>query len=204
MKGIKIMLSVLLITLAAIGLLSSAKGINNLVAGILCLFGAFIIISSLMKPTKVKDIPVRTFDMPSIKGVFPHTVGLPIAEGSICTVTAFDNRIVIEGSGNKFNLDKRRLLDVTIKTDLEIQKAYVSSAGGAIGGALLFGPLGALVGGRAKKKETKKLSNYLIFTYDKDGATQYISFDSTGNFSANKFVKDFNSINTRFVKEVEL
>lgn len=44
-----------------------------------------------------------------------------------------------------------------IKTDKEIQQQYVSSVGGAVGGAVLFGPLGAITGGRAKKKTVKEV-----------------------------------------------
>ena len=35
-------------------------------------------------------------------------------------------------------------------TNEQISKQAVSSAGGAVAGAVLFGPLGAIIGGRAK------------------------------------------------------
>jgi hypothetical protein len=131
-------------------------------------------------------------------------VGLPIAEGVLCTVSSYNDKITIEGSGNKFNLDKNKLLDVTIKTNTEIEKSYISSAGGAVGGALLFGPLGAMIGGRTKTKESKIITSYLIFTYDKNGETQYIAFNINTDFSARKFVDEFQKIENKLIKEIDL
>ncbi|MEH2944892.1 hypothetical protein VSQ32_19130 [Lachnospiraceae bacterium KK002] len=56
-----------------------------------------------------------------------------------------------------FELEKSKITDMCIKTDKEIQQQYVSSVGGAVGGAVLFGPLGAITGGRAKKKTVKEV-----------------------------------------------
>ncbi len=86
-----------------------------------------------------------------------HQIGLPLAEGANCEVwhDEDEDKVVIASSGNAFNLAFSKVTDITIKTDEEIQKAYVSSIGGAVGGAVLFGTLGAMVGGRAKEKESK-------------------------------------------------
>ena len=82
----------------------------------------------------------------------------------------------ITSGGNTFNVALNKLTDVQIKTNAEIQKQYVSSVGGAVGGAVLFGPLGAMVGGRAKQKQIRTLEHYLIITYLKDGNVDYLSF----------------------------
>ena len=110
---------------------------------------------------------------------FKHMTGLPVSEGALCRLMLCPDKIIIESGGATFNLDKAKITDACVKTDVEIQKQYVSSAGGAVAGAVLFGPLGAIVGGRTKKKENKTVSSYFIYTYTKNGSVEYISFDVT-------------------------
>lgn len=106
-----------------------------------------------------------------------HVTGLPIAEGTQCTVSYLSDKIEIKQGANTFALDLSKVTDITTTTDTEIQKNYVSSAGGAVGGALLFGPLGAIVGGRTKEKKTTTVTHYLIITYNTDNEVKYISFE---------------------------
>lgn len=105
-----------------------------------------------------------------------HMAGLPLAQGTPCAVTFGETGLCITSGGNTFNVALNKLTDVQIKTNAEIQKQYVSSVGGAVGGAVLFGPLGAMVGGRAKQKQIRTLEHYLIITYLKDGNVDYLSF----------------------------
>lgn len=132
-----------------------------------------------------------------------HMSGLPLAEGAFTTLYLCDDKVIFEKNETTYELFFEKVTDVTIKTDVEIQKAYVSSTGGAIAGASLFGPLGAMVGGRTKKKENRTVSSYLIFAYSNDGETNFISFDVTGNFNAHKFVEAFDAI-PRERKNIEL
>lgn len=120
-----------------------------------------------------------------------HVNGLPIAENAMCKVTSKTDRYEIESSGATFTIDKKKVTDVCMKTDVDIQKQYVSSVGGAVAGAVLFGPLGAIIGGRAKEKKTKEIHNYLIFTYNSDGEVKYVGFDVTTMPFANKFVAEW-------------
>lgn len=120
-----------------------------------------------------------------------HQAGLPLAEGSSCDIEYGATGFVFKSSGNTFNMDFSKITDICVKTDAEIQSQYVSSIGGAVGGAVLFGPLGAMIGGRAKKKSTTKLSYYLIITYNKDNAVNYISFEIFNPMKANKIISDF-------------
>lgn len=79
-----------------------------------------------------------------------------------------------------------------IKTDTEIQQQYISSVGGAVGGAVLFGPLGAMIGGRAKKKTIKnEVHRYLIITYQSP-EIKYIGFEIGFNMAfANAYINEF-------------
>lgn len=110
----------------------------------------------------------------------PILSGLNLPEETLCKVTSLENDIEIEGNGIKYRLKKEKILDVCTKTNTEIEKQYVSSIGGAVGGAVLFGPIGAMIGGRAKKKVSRSVHTYLIFTYDKEGSPDYIAFVVTG------------------------
>ena len=89
-----------------------------------------------------------------------------------------------------------------IKTDSEIQKQYVSSVGGAIGGGILFGPIGAAIGGRAKQKTTHTTQSYLIITYkNSEGNLVNLAFDVTYNYSkAHATVKEFMRNNKNLVQ----
>lgn len=118
--------------------------------------------------------------------------GLPLPENTLCRLISWDNRIEIEANGTKFNLDKSKINDVCIKTDVEFKSQYVSSAGGAVAGAMLFGSVGAAIGGRVKEKKTQEVHTYLIFTYEKNDTIDYIGFDATYSLKrANNFVNEF-------------
>ncbi len=124
-----------------------------------------------------------------------HISGLPLSEQSLCKVFLCEDKIIIKNIKNDsiYNLSMNKILDVNIKSEKEIQTNYTSSIGGAVGGAILFGPLGAMIGGRRKKKVDKICHSYLILTYknEKENKIDYISFDVTNNFNAYKFVDYF-------------
>lgn len=111
-----------------------------------------------------------------------HVVGLPLIEGAKCNLTLDDEDIIISSNNNSFKVNYKKITDICTRTSEEIQKQYVSSVGGAIGGAVVFGPLGAIVGGRAKKKKIKTKEHYLIITYKKDDTLDYISFQISSSF----------------------
>ena len=103
-----------------------------------------------------------------------------------CTIIAENDCFKFIGGGNSFELNRSKITDISVKTDVEIQKQYVSSAGGAIAGGIVFGPLGAIVGGRVKEKKTREVAYYLIFTYRSGAEISYISFEIGYNLGAIK------------------
>ncbi|MFJ7971324.1 hypothetical protein [Psychrobacillus sp. NPDC096389] len=114
-----------------------------------------------------------------------HMTGLPVAEGAEVFVYRCENKVVFERNQDTFELESANMKDILIKTDVEIQKNYVSSVGGAVGGYVLFGPLGAMVGGRAKEKKSTTVEKYLIFDYiNKEGKQDFISFEVTNEPNA--------------------
>lgn len=117
-----------------------------------------------------------------------HMAGLPINEGADTFLYRCNDKVIFERNETTYELELVRIKDITIKTDVEIQKSYVSSVGGAVGGYVVFGPLGAMIGGRAKEKKSQVIEKYLIFAFEKEGKIEYISFEVTNIPNATLFV----------------
>lgn len=135
-----------------------------------------------------------------------HTYGLPVAEGLICTIQAYKDHVDFISGTTHITLEGKKITDMCIKSETDIQQQYVSSIGGAVGGAVLFGPLGAMIGGRAKKKTSKTTTFYFIITYkNADAALAYLGFDVSGCFwQASKLVDEFHKSNTNGSTHIEL
>ncbi len=162
---------------------------------------ALIILSivNIAKSSKAKKARLSALkaDGVTIAGDFFHVNGLPIAEGTFCQLLSYPDRYDFVSGKMKFSLEKEKVTDVCCKTETEIQQQYVSSIGGAVGGAVLFGPIGAMIGGRAKKKTDKTMHLYLIITYMSDNEVKYIGFESKSVSSKiNKIVAEFNENRT--------
>lgn len=169
------------------------------VAGLLALVAVFCIFMAV-KTSKARKAAKANFEnnLKSQNAHFmvqlKHFNGLPLAEGVLTQCFWCYGKAVFEANGASFNLDLSKITDISIKTDVEIQKQYVSSVGGAVAGAAVFGPIGAMIGGRAKQKKTKQVTQYLIFTYVDNDELKYIAFDCTGVFKAADFVKEFQKL----------
>lgn len=128
---------------------------------------------------------------------FLHSNGLPIAIKAACQLISYPDHYDFLSGNMKFSLAKSKVMDVTCKTETEFQNQYISSAGGAVVGAALFGPLGAMVGGRTKKKTDMTIRHYLIITYMTNNEVKYIILENTGLLNkTNKFVIEFNANRT--------
>ena len=150
----------------------------------------------LFKPKLRSDIQDRIKEIdPRVFVSIPHVNGLPIAENTLCQIYYTDDNLFIDGSGQSFNLSNEKISAIEIKTDVEIQKQYVSSVAGGITGTLVFGPLGALIGGRVKEKKIKNTTRYLIITYTSDNEIKYLGFDITYTPKALEIIKLFNKNN---------
>jgi len=108
-----------------------------------------------------------------------HMAGLPINEGADTFLYRCEDKVIFERNETTYELELTKIKDITIKTDVEIQKSYVSSIGGAVGGYELFGTFGAMIFGRAKEKKSQIIEKYLIFSYENTDNIEYISFEVT-------------------------
>ena len=169
---------------------------------VIALLVAFVVfcISMAVKTSKIQKSAKKKFadkkkEIGFLEKAYLNCMtGLPIPEGAECMVYMCPDKYVFERNESTYNLPINKITDISIKTDVEIQNAYTSSIGGAVGGALLFGGLGAIIGGRTKKKTDKIVHSYLIFAYKKDDNIDFISFDCTNASSVYKFIEAFNKI----------
>ena len=138
--------------------------------------------------------------------VTTHTYGLPVAEGLVCVIQAYKDHVDFISGAMHLTLREEKIFDMCIKAETEIQQHYVSSIGGAVGGAVLFGPLGAAIGGRAKKKTTKTIDRFLIITYQNvNGEMAYLAFCVNACFwQADKLVNEFRQNNTKGGVHIDL
>lgn len=137
---------------------------------------------------------------------FHHVNGLPLAENLLCEVLSYPDRIEFKAGTTSIKLTREKITDMCMKVDTEIQNQAVSSVGGAIAGGVMFGTLGAVIGGRTKNKKVETTIPYLIITYTgEQGELKYIGFDINNNPSAAlKMVKEFRELNTNSGIQIEL
>lgn len=94
-----------------------------------------------------------------------HVEGLPLSDKTMCKVSVTQDGMMIEGGGSDFTISSAQLRAVEVKTDVEIANIVHSSAVQGVAGGLLFGPIGLVVGARAKNKQVKKNEHFLIINY---------------------------------------
>ena len=112
----------------------------------------FIIVMLCMTGRKrrrsLKKLNRRAREVGAIDGAYlEHVAGLPISEGKVCACFLMPNAIMVEVNQSQYYIGSGQLTEVSVKTDVEVREAYVSSAGGALAGGMMFGALGAAVGG---------------------------------------------------------
>lgn len=91
---------------------------------------------------------------------FHHVNGLPIPENTLCEIMSYEDRIDSKSGTTDIKLPRKKITDMCLKTDTEIQNQVVSSVGGA--NVRGFGDCDRWQG---KTKEVKITTQYLIITY---------------------------------------
>lgn len=142
----------------------------------------YMIIKMIMNGKELKRSELEKMRFLEREGItanakLEHVEGLPIAEGIMCELFSYSTKILISGSGLQFNLEKDRILDIDIKTDVQIQKQYVIDRRHPM---------------RDKLKTIRTTYEYLVFTYSKDNEIEYIIFECDYNSkNAIHFVSEF-------------
>ncbi len=142
--------------------------------------GPSLIAQSRIAHTRSSRPSPRTTDKPFFSGHFYHMSGLNFPPETKCKVSYWSDHLSFSAMNQTFALAHSKVRSVTKTTKKAIQQQYVSSIGGAVAGAALFGPLGAIIGGSAKQKTVRNYSRYLIFAYGDPGKdTKYIILSLT-------------------------
>lgn len=164
----------------------------------LLIFIFAIIFYIVYKPKKEKKEKIKEVKYKDFHIKLAHLMGLNFPEDTVILITYKKDSFTFSANNIEFSLPIERIKDLSIKTSQEIQQQYVSSVGGAVTGAILFGGLGAIIGGRAKKKNVKKITKCLIITYLKDNKMKYIAFglDQFDEINAKELIKKFKKENT--------
>lgn len=142
-----------------------------------------------------------------VSGNYVLSGGLPLVGGTMCLVSLTETGVSISAPGAKFNIAIEKITSISTKTDTEIQenKQLVSSIGGALVGAALFGLPGAIVGGGAKEKTVSNTvyHNFMVITYKKDNSLSSVVFALKGSpMEAMPFITNFALINQNKQSEV--
>lgn len=126
------------------------------------------------------------------EGTFAHLNGLPLNDGTVVNAYWCNDRIVFRSDEHRYDLTFSNLLNICIKSDVEIYNQCKLSENldfipyGSVGAALYD-----------KGKETTQATQYLIFTYKGkyNGETKYVAFElnqyntATANNMVNYFLK---------------
>ena len=99
-----------------------------------------------------------------MKYKFTFVSGLPLMHGALCKVISTYDKIVIDSQGTSFELAKEKITSITIEKNITNHIQAVSSAGGAIAGAMAFGVIGASIGGRTMSKNIKNIPALSVFS----------------------------------------
>lgn len=163
---------------------------------ILIIFG---IVSKSKRNKAQKEQKLREIEMGiQVSGLFEHFYGLPLSDGVQLKCYWCNDRVAFVANGSTFNLPFENLIDVCVKSDVEIQKEYVTSTKKAIAGAVLFGAVGAVIGSKPKVKEVRTSTSYLIFTYkSKEGnQVKYVALKVLPYYVSNtaQFIEAFKQL----------
>lgn len=139
-------------------------------------------------------------------GNYKHCTGLPIAEDIDCTLYAFSDKLVLSASGADFAINFDKVTDIQYLSEKDVQHIVHSSVSGAIAGSLLFGTLGAIIGGRAKTKTQTSYSYYLIITYkNTNDELAVMALECLNNISfPEKFIQEFRDNHKKETITIEL
>ncbi|ETT55185.1 hypothetical protein BSK66_31300 [Paenibacillus odorifer] len=190
LSGIMFILSVLFLIFTILTFAvpeTEGKGVA-IVMTLICFFLGFVIKTQSKQAEEIKqkneELGIKA------TALLHHVEGLPISEKTQCKVAVTRDGISIIGGGTEFNITNSQIRAAEVKTDTEIANIVHSSAAKGIAGGLLFGPIGLVVGSRAKSKEKRTSTYYLIINYTNTaGEVAALMFDEgTTSFASQKIV----------------
>ncbi len=157
-------------------------------------------VTAIQSQQQPKAIDANPKDMIRGKMKAVHIEGLSMAANVNCILIFQRTILTVSGNGIDFELPYSRIFGMQTLKDSDIQNHYVSSVGGAIGGAFLFGTAGAMIGGRTKKKTTVTNTYYYVISYERDSEIKNLVFKVQNPSTARSFT---GAVKDQFMKKTD-
>lgn len=126
--------------------------------------------------------------------------GLPIPQNTDLTIKLTPSELSMVGNGQEFEVNFLKLMMIDVKFDVEMEKIIQQSAPGMVIGAVTFGVIGAMIGGRVKTKEKRVVNHFLIVNYQTD-ELKTIVIDVTKDWhNAAQLVDYFRKLNPSYLQ----
>lgn len=126
--------------------------------------------------------------------------GVPVPQNSDLSIKLTPGAVTITGSGQEFEIDSSKLTLVDLKSDVEMEKIIQQSAPGMIIGAVTFGVIGAMIGGRVKTKEKRTVNHFLLISYLSDELKTIVIDVTKDWYNAAQLVDYFRKLNPTYAK----
>ncbi|MFC4355346.1 hypothetical protein ACFO0S_09830 [Chryseomicrobium palamuruense] len=131
--------------------------------------------------------------------------GVNLPQNTSVQVKMNTNEVMISGNNQEFLISFEKLVNVDLKSDVEMEQIIEQSLPGMVIGAAAFGVIGAMIGGRVKTKEKKKVSHFLIINFQSDELKTIVIDASKDWYNAAGLVdlfRKFNNVQTAPVRQV--
>jgi hypothetical protein len=126
--------------------------------------------------------------------------GLPVPQNSDLSIKLTPDAMTIVGCGQEFEINFSKLTLVDLKSDVEMEKIIKQSAPGMIIGAVAFGVIGAMIGGRVKTKEKRTVNHFLLISYLSDELKTIVIDVTKDWYNAAQLVDYFRKLNPTYAK----
>lgn len=126
--------------------------------------------------------------------------GLPIPQNTDLTIKLTPSELSIIGIGQEFEINFSKLMMIDLKSDVEMEKIIQQSAPGMVIGAVAFGVIGAMIGGRVKTKEKRVVNHFLIVNYQTDELKTIIIEATKDWHNAAQLVDYFRKLNPSYLQ----
>lgn len=102
--------------------------------------------------------------------------GLPVQNGIdlMFKLKAEGATFFIPSEQKTFEINISKITKVQWYDEIAMEKIITQSAPGMIIGAIAFGTIGAMIGGRVKTKDKKVTTHFVLINYDSEGEKQII------------------------------
>ncbi len=146
-------------------------GIVSCVIGFFCILAGMATIADKSHVKSEKDIsegeaPISIYDCTHVNGLVQFS-----GEGEL---RIFVDRLEFSVGGTQYTLPIERIISADILTQKQTEYIITQKLSHAVLGGLVFGDVGALIGGMPKSKAIETTEENLVITYEKDEEAKFI------------------------------